>query len=316
MTAATETPAPPKRAFRPSWVDLFLWAIRIGAIIIIAWGLIGTILSYMAGEGLTLDQWRALLISTLVQVALAGAAQAQAQAWETCRGADGPTGPVLSDCRPLDGPIDPQGRELWLRATVEAPDDQRPRALHVAGTVSTRAWLNGQLLGANGRPAVSAAGETPGRYQAALPIRESLWRPAGNVLVVQLSSFHGGPRLDQPVGALVIAPWPLPSSAPLLAVMFAAAGALLAAGFGFGVIHAIRRTGSSLTLAAMARAREPGAAPGDFAKDFETKIAHVAQDHSEFAILPPCKAIFCLNIVTDAGVIDDGIALISLIWSF
>src|SRR5690606_26571424 len=77
--------------------------------------------------------WRALLISTLVQVALAGAAQAQAQAWETCRGADGPTGPVLSDCRPLDGPIDPQGRELWLRATVEAPGDARPRALHVAG---------------------------------------------------------------------------------------------------------------------------------------------------------------------------------------
>src|SRR5690606_25620876 len=106
-------------------------------------------------------------------------------------------------------------------------------------TVSTRAWLNGQLLGANGRPAVSAAGETPGRYQAALPIRESLWRPGGNALVVQLSSFHGGPRLDQPVGALVIAPWPLPSSAPLLAVMFAAAGALLAAAFGFGVIHAI-----------------------------------------------------------------------------
>jgi hypothetical protein len=31
-----------------------------------------------------------------------------------------------------------------------------------------------------------------------------------------------------------------------------AAGALLAAAFGFGVIHAMRRTGSSLVLAAMA----------------------------------------------------------------
>lgn len=194
--------------------------------------------------------WRALLISILVQVALTGAAQAPS--WETCRGADGPTGPLLSDCRALDGHVDPQGRELWLRTTVEAPGDDRPRALYVAGVASTRAWLNGELLGANGRPAVSAAGEIPGRYQAALPIRDSLWRPAGNVLVVQLSSFHGGPRLDQPVGALSIGAYPLPSSAPLLAVMFAAAGALLAAAFGFGVIHAIRRTGSSLTLATMA----------------------------------------------------------------
>ncbi len=37
-----------------------------------------------------------------------------------------------------------------------------------------------------------------------------------------------------------------------LAVTFVAAGILLAAAFGFGVIHAMRRTGSSLILAAMA----------------------------------------------------------------
>jgi branched-chain amino acid transport system permease protein len=72
VTVAAEPQAPAKRAVRPSWVDLFLWAIRIGAIIIIAWGLIGSISTYIAGEGLTLDQWRALLISGVSQGAMYG----------------------------------------------------------------------------------------------------------------------------------------------------------------------------------------------------------------------------------------------------
>lgn len=50
----------------------------------------------------------------------------------------------------------------------------------------------------------------------------------------------------------MVAPYPLPTRGALLAVTFVAAGALFAAAFGFGVIHLIRRTGSSLTLAIMA----------------------------------------------------------------
>lgn len=72
MTVAAEPQAPAKRAVRPTWVDLFLWGIRIGAILIIAWGLLGTISKYLAGEGLTLDQWRALLISGVSQGAMYG----------------------------------------------------------------------------------------------------------------------------------------------------------------------------------------------------------------------------------------------------
>lgn len=196
--------------------------------------------------------WRAFLIAILLPVWAASAAEAQDLPWEVCRGVDGPGGPVLSDCRPIDGEIDPQGRELWIRSVVPAPADEQPRALYVAGMASSQAWLNGEPLGANGRPGASAAEEISGRYQVAFPIRDSVWRPDGNELVVRLSSFHGRLRLDYPVAALFVGPWPLPSRAPLLAIVFAAAGALLAAAFGFGVIHAIRRTGSSLTLAAIA----------------------------------------------------------------
>jgi DNA-binding LytR/AlgR family response regulator len=189
------------------------------------------------------------LVLTLFLIWLPGVAAAQD--WEACRGAAGAEAPVLSDCRPVEGVIDPQGRELWLRATVERPAGGGPQAFYVGGTASSEVWLNGHRLGVNGRPGASAKAETPGKYQAVFPIGDGAWR-AENELVVRMSSFHGGLRLDSPIAGLGVYAYPLPSRPIALAATFAAAGALLAAAFGFGVIHALRRTGSSLTLAAMA----------------------------------------------------------------
>jgi DNA-binding LytR/AlgR family response regulator len=195
--------------------------------------------------------WR-ILILTLLLTSLAPLAQAQDLSWQACQGAPGPVGPVLSDCRPIPGVVDPQGRELWIRATIKAPTDTRPRALYVAGVASSQAWLNGQPLGANGLPAAAARDEVPGRYQVMLPIRETAWRPGENVLVLRLSSFQGGLRFAAPMSGIGVFPYPFKQRTALLAVTFVAAGALLAAAFGFGVIHVLRRTGSSLILAAMA----------------------------------------------------------------
>ncbi|MBU1538506.1 MAG: LytTR family transcriptional regulator DNA-binding domain-containing protein [Alphaproteobacteria bacterium] len=194
--------------------------------------------------------WRILILTGLF-LALASAAQA-APSWQVCEAVQGVDGPHLDQCRPLRGPIDPQGRDIWIKALVFAPEGDRPHALHLAGVASAEAWLNGRRLGTNGRPGSTAEGERPGRYQAAMPIPDSAWRPGANLLVVHLSSFHGGLRLNYPVGAVIVAPYPLPSRTWVLAVTLMAAGTLLAAAFGFGVIHAIRRTGSSLILAAIA----------------------------------------------------------------
>ena len=192
--------------------------------------------------------WRSLFIVGLL-VLLAPAAQAAGIGpWQVCRG----PGPVVSDCRPLHGEIDPQGRELWLRAPVgpRGPEDQAP-TLHLAGAMSTEAWFNGVRVGANGQPGPTPASERPGRYQAEIPLPAELWRPDGNDLVLRMSAFHVGMRFAHPVGGVWIGkdlgrPRPV-----LVAVTFAAAGALLAAAFGFGAVYAIRRTGSSLMLAAM-----------------------------------------------------------------
>ena len=96
--------------------------------------------------------WRILLLLSLL-MGFAAAAHAQHTPWEVCGGAAGAHGPVLTECRPLEGVIDPQGRELWIRSTMQAPADDRPRALYVFGATSSEAWLNGRFLGANGRPA-------------------------------------------------------------------------------------------------------------------------------------------------------------------
>ncbi len=195
--------------------------------------------------------WRILILTVLLS-GLSSLGRAQDLTWEACSGAVATAGPVLRDCRPIKGLVDPQGRELWIRTTLAPPSDPRPRALYVAGVASSEVWLNGDRLGANGAPGGSARDEVPGRYEAVFPIREAAWRPGDNTLVLRLSSFHGGLRFAGPMTAIAVLPSPYPQRTALLAVTFVAAGALLAAAFGFGVIHALRRTGSSLVLAGMA----------------------------------------------------------------
>lgn len=192
--------------------------------------------------------WRSFLIAGLLAL-LAGAAQAAAIGpWQVCRG----PGPAVSGCRPLNGVLDPQGRELWLRAPVGpgGPQDQGV-ALHLAGAMSTEAWFNGVRVGANGQPGSTSAAESPGHYQADIPLPSQLWRPGGNELVLRMSAFHVGMRFAHPVGGIWIGKDPGQTRPILLAVTFATAGALLAAAFGFGAVFAIRRTGSTLMLAAM-----------------------------------------------------------------
>lgn len=197
--------------------------------------------------------WRILLIAILwTSLPTALRAQDQGYDWQTCRGEPGAATPVLHDCRPVQGIIDPQGQELWLRTVVQRPGGDNPAAFYVVGAASSEVWLNGQRLGANGRPGGSPATEAPGRYEAAFPIPERMWRPTDNFVVVHMSSFHGVVRLDNPVGGIMIAPYPWPSRTIPVAIAFIAAGTLFAAAFGFAVIYSLRRTGSSLALAALA----------------------------------------------------------------
>lgn len=194
---------------------------------------------------------RRLLLS-LPLLLLPGMAHAQGLAWEICTGSLRATAPEVSDCRPLDGAIDPQGREIWIRAEVPRPRTTTGVSLRVVGVASSEAWLNDVRLGANGTPGFNAATERPGLYEVDFGIPSETWRPAGNVVVVRLSSFHGGMRLSAPMGRISFETQGQASTSLTTALTLALGGVLVAAAFGFAVIHALRRTGSSLVLAGMA----------------------------------------------------------------
>src|SRR5688500_865084 len=104
--------------------------------------------------------WRTLILAGLLAI-FASTAGAATGTWEVCRG----PAPAVTECRPLTTHIDPQGRQLWLRAPVLS-DPDAPRTLHLVGAMSTEVWFNGAKVGANGQPGPTPAAEQPGRYHA------------------------------------------------------------------------------------------------------------------------------------------------------
>ena len=62
----------PARTFKFSWTDSFLWAVRVMAIFIILWGIIGAIALGIEGEGLSLTAWKQLFIAGIAQGSMYG----------------------------------------------------------------------------------------------------------------------------------------------------------------------------------------------------------------------------------------------------
>jgi len=71
LTVATPTLSVRSRA-RFNWVDSFLLALRVAAVVIIAVGLVGSIVNFTQGEGPTATAWLDLVISGLAQGAMYG----------------------------------------------------------------------------------------------------------------------------------------------------------------------------------------------------------------------------------------------------
>lgn len=114
-----------------------------------------------------------------------------------------------------DVTADPQGRLLWLQLPFELPSAQphvptveptTPQALFINARASSAVYLNGQLIGRNGRPGL-AADEVPGAMDSRFYLPSSLLRPGQNQLVVQMSAQHGWLTLAQPIHFIGIGPY-------------------------------------------------------------------------------------------------------------
>ncbi len=122
---------------------------------------------------------------------------------------------VGPDCAaPGAKPIDPQGRQIWVQAIIEAPAGyarNRPLGLFVSAKASTEVFLNGVRLGANGSPSPSAEMESPGRMDAVFAIPDGIMRDGENVVTLRMSSHHGRIRFVHPVHIVAIGPYQNPT---------------------------------------------------------------------------------------------------------
>lgn len=104
--------------------------------------------------------------------------------------------------------VDPQHHALWLKATVHVSrtllEQPAPLGLFVSGKAASTAWLNGRLIGGNGRPGIDARLETPGRMDAVFPIPREVLHQGANHIVLYLSGHAGWLHLDMPMHRLGI----------------------------------------------------------------------------------------------------------------
>lgn len=171
------------------------------------------------------------------------------------------TPPAPSDaCAPTSiDAIDPQGRDIWVRASIDLPAAviaETPLGLFVAAKASSEIYINGVRLGANGAPGASAAAETPGRMDAVFALPNGLLRVGRNDIAIRLSSHHGYLTLRRPAHWVAIAPYVDPVAERLTYMWPAliALGVILAGGFYFAIVAATgagRRDPALLALLAL-----------------------------------------------------------------
>lgn len=172
-------------------------------------------------------------------------------------GDDSPPTFTEAGCRRLPGSeVDPQGRQLWVRGNVATPRGAKHTAvgLFISGKMSSRAYLNGVLLGENGKPGASRVDEQPGRIDAVLFVPPDVLREGANELVLKLSAQRSRLTLEKPVHQLQLGAYASPRDLRLQSYWpsLVPLGALLLGALYWVVFKASRGSGvGSMTLALM-----------------------------------------------------------------
>ncbi len=101
--------------------------------------------------------------------------------------------------------LDPQGKDLWVRARFQLPETASvdlPWVVLLSGKFASRVWVNEQLIGSNGTPGPDAETEQPGRMDATLNLPHGVLRSGENTLTLRMSSHHNLLHLLHPVHGL------------------------------------------------------------------------------------------------------------------
>ncbi len=135
--------------------------------------------------------------------------------------------------------IDPQGRRLWIRAWVNAPEamTRGRNRLFLAGAASSTIYVNGAQIGANGQPGDTAVAERVGRYMTGVDLPAGLLRTGPNLIALHVSSQNGIVPLQRPLQVLAVVHEPPPGLTDVrdLAALFIAGGVSIGAAFFFAM---------------------------------------------------------------------------------
>lgn len=148
------------------------------------------------------------------------------------------------------------GGPVWVRQTVEVARppaaNERPLAVQIIALASSEVYWNGRLIGRNGRPAATRAGEIPGRFVASIIVPSDLVRAGPNTLDVRLSSHHLQTPVLFPLQVVNVAPYDDALAATLRgylpALILGAGLALSGAGFAAAFLYDRSRRGLSLLV--------------------------------------------------------------------
>ncbi|NQY40825.1 MAG: LytTR family transcriptional regulator DNA-binding domain-containing protein [Henriciella sp.] len=124
------------------------------------------------------------------------------------------TQPPNFDAAPCErvsaGDVDPQGKLIWVRTSInlEATRGSKgePLSLYVSGKMASEVYLNGVFVGANGKPATDAANEVSGKMDVELHPSQDLFKLGTNEVVLLASSHRGFIKLYRPLHLVGIAP--------------------------------------------------------------------------------------------------------------
>lgn len=112
------------------------------------------------------------------------------------------------DCKTIPyWKVDPQGRHLWIKASVQ-PDEtllasNKPLGFYIFGKTSSEVYLNGRPLGRNGLPAAAKDDETPGRIDSVFLIPRDALIDGNNVFAIRMSAHHGFVHFRYPLQRIV-----------------------------------------------------------------------------------------------------------------
>ena len=99
--------------------------------------------------------------------------------------------------------LDPQKRQIWVKAMVDVSDalfsSEKPLGVFISAKASSEVYLNGQRIGQNGSPASDKHNEIPGRMDAVFLAPRNLLHVGENDIVIRMSSQHGFIRFKTPV---------------------------------------------------------------------------------------------------------------------